>query len=238
MNNSLRWMGSKARSAAWLIGLFPQHTTYVEPFGGSGIVLQTKSPSRIEVWNDIDGELHNFYSTLRACEDDLVRAIELTPYSRREFFECHQALLHNEPADPVERARRFLVVMWQSYETAMRPTLTHRTQRSVHQRSSTCVDDFNSIPARLRQTAARFKNVQLDHRDALAVIEHYDTPETLFYCDPPYVQSTRSDDPRARYTHEYTEDDHVKLAEALHQCRGAVLISGYRSPLYSRMYKD
>lgn len=105
---ALRYHGGKFRIAQWIINQFPEHLCYVEPFGGGGSVLLRKSPAKIEVYNDLNGGVVNFFRVLRERPADLIAAIELTPYSRKEFIQAQ------EPCDdPLERARRFYVWSWQ-----------------------------------------------------------------------------------------------------------------------------
>lgn len=101
----LRYLGSKWRMAPKIIRHLPPHDNYVEPFGGSGAVLTQKVPVRTEVWNDLDGELVNLFSVLRGPRaGELIDAVRLTPYARREFKAAYEVAV-----DEVERARRLLV---------------------------------------------------------------------------------------------------------------------------------
>ena len=89
------------------------------------------------------------------------------------------------------------------------------------------------------KVAKRLKHILIECDDALQIIERYDTPDTLFYVDPPYVLSTRSTGgKRARYEYEMSDADHIVLAEKLHGLKGMVLLSGYDCPLYRNLYRD
>ena len=107
MKAVLRYLGGKNRYAREIIEHFPPHFCYLEPCGGSAGVLLNKAPSAVEIYNDLDGEVVNFFRVLRnGHSGELIDAIRLTPYSREE-------LNHARPVkDPVERARRFLVRSW------------------------------------------------------------------------------------------------------------------------------
>lgn len=107
---ALRYFGGKWRLAKWIISHFPAHNCYVEPYGGGGSVLLRKEPSPFEVYNDLDSGLVSFFRLLRERPEDLIRAIELTPYSREEFMRAYE---HSE--DPLESARRLFVRSWQGY---------------------------------------------------------------------------------------------------------------------------
>lgn len=230
---ALRYHGAKWRLADWLIGHFPPHVCYVEPFvGGAGVFLR-KPPSPLEVLNDADGEIVNFWRVLRDQPQDLIRAIDLTPFSRCELEDA------KEPTDdPVERARRFYVLSWQCIHGVPKASTSGwRLMRSLDTRSLPPVGEW-SRTAHLWGIASRLKMAQIEDADALTVIPRYDTPETVTYCDPPYTSDTRSTRWRhVAYGHEMTEDDHRRLAEVLRACKGAVLLSGYDSPLYQDLYR-
>src|SRR5271168_1781847 len=102
----LNFFGSKTKLAPQIVRHFPPHLTYVEPFGGSAAVLFAKEPAKVEVYNDIDGELVNFFRVLRHPQlcGKLRVVAENTLYARSEF-----ELAKQKCADPVEAARRFLV---------------------------------------------------------------------------------------------------------------------------------
>ena len=83
---------------------------------------------------------------------------------------------------------------------------------------------------------ARLQRVQLESLPALQVIRKYDSAETLFYVDPPYMHSTRGDANGYRY--EMTDDEHAELADALKSCKGKVALSGYRNGKMDKMFKQ
>src|SRR5574343_303278 len=99
---ALRYFGGKFRLAPWIISQFPPHTVYVEPFGGGGSVLLRKLPAYHEVYNDLDGDVVNFFRVLREQPDELLRAIDLTPYSREEQRQAFDA---NDEPSSLDRAR-------------------------------------------------------------------------------------------------------------------------------------
>jgi DNA adenine methylase len=210
----------------------PAHRCYVEPFGAASILLR-KRPSVIEVLNDADQRLMRFFRTLREREAELVRAIDLTPYSRAEFEAAF------EPADdPVEDARRVYVLCWQGRSRGLGEWRTGWRYEITGNRVRRAVDDFRSdhLPA----VAQRLKSVQLECDQAAAVIARYDAPGTLHYLDPPYVWETRSkrtSKVSARYSAELDEDGHRALAAQLHGLAGMVVLSGYPSPLYADLYE-
>ena len=111
------YIGAKTKLLEWIYSFFPEHTTFVDVFGGTGVVTFNKIPSKNDVYNDINGRIVNFYSVLRDeySRQILQDLIALTPYSRKEFQDC------KEPVDdPIEDARRFYVRQNQSFSGTAR----------------------------------------------------------------------------------------------------------------------
>ena len=228
----LRYHGGKWKVAPWIIGHFPPHRIYVEVFGGGAGVLLRKWPSEVEVYNDVDGDVVNFFRVLREQPETLARLVSMTPYARAELESAW------EPCeDPVEQARRFLVRSWLSIGG---PTTQWRSGfRFRREKTRSLLERWNALPEIILSTAERLKRVIIEQADYRRILKRYDSPETLFYCDPPYHPDTRSQWGRFQkaYRFEFSEDDHRALAEALHAVRGMVVLSGYAHPLYERLYE-
>jgi DNA adenine methylase len=230
---ALRYFGGKWKLAPWIINQFPSHKIYVEPFGGGGSVLIRKPESFLEVYNDLNGDIVNFFKVLREQPNELIRAIELTPLSREEFIKSQI------PAeDPIERARRIYVLAWQGRGRVgiVEPGSWRNTTNTS--RSKTAAEDWDNVH-HLYIIAKRLKNVQLENDDYNTIIRRYDSVETLFYLDPPYLQHTRSKRWKENaYLHEFTQQQHEDLAQILHNIQGYAIISGYPSQLYDDLYRD
>ena len=228
----LRYHGGKWKVAPWIIGHFPPHRIYVEVFGGGAGVLLRKRPSEVEVYNDVDGDVVNFFRVLREQPETLARLVSMTPYARAELESAW------EPCeDPVEQARRFLVRSWLSIGG---PTTQWRSGfRFRRKKTRSLLERWNALPEIILSTAERLKRVIIEQADYRRILKRYDSPEALFYCDPPYHPDTRSQWGRFQkaYRFEFSEDDHRALAEALHAVRGMVVLSGYAHPLYERLYE-
>lgn len=226
----LRWTGSKWQLADWLISYFPPHDLYCEPYCGGAAIFFRKRPSKLEVLNDLNGDVVNFFTVLRTRRDELIEAVDLTPYALAEYE------LSYEPCDdPLERARRFYVLSRLSFGAYSGRKTGWRRQKNW-KRGTSVTQEFKRLEG-LLMAADRLKDAQIECDDALKIIRHYDSPKALFYVDPPYVLSSRSQGKkRRRYTHEMADSDHEALADALHQVKGMVLLSGYDSPLYRRLY--
>lgn len=230
----LRYYGSKWRLAPWVISFFPPHRLYVEPFAGGAAVLLRKPESDLEVYNDADGAIVNFFRVLRERPDDLQRAIDLTPFA---WAEHNDALVHPDAGDELEQARRLYVRSWQS-RGGGRGDMRSGWRRAVDvTKGPRAVEEWNR-PDRLLAVAARLRRVQIECDDALAVIRRYDQPDALFYLDPPYLAETRGRWKHKGYAVEMTEADHAALAEVLHGVQGMAVISHYPCPQYNAWYAD
>lgn len=226
---ALRYYGGKWKIAPWIISYFPPHLNYVEPCGGGASVLLQKQPSRLETYNDLDGDVVNFFRVLRDDKEALLEKIHLTPWARDEYDYCLQ------PADePIERARRFYCISFMSFNGALtRSKSTYGWRSTTDYRSrSPAVYDIQSND--LWSIAERMASVQIENKDWREVVDRYDNDQTLIYIDPPYIESERAK--RNRYTHEWTDRDHIAAAAVLSMCKGFVIVSGYDSPLYSSLY--
>ena len=230
---ALRYYGGKWKLAPWIISHFPAHKNYVEPCGGAASVLLQKPRSPLETYNDLDGNVVNFFAVLRDKPHELIEKIWLTPWARHEYENAY------EPHDcAVERARRFYTACWMSitptFNDSWRPNrrnvrfLLNNDKGSVSQLNAHEVDHLYVI-------AERLLRVQIENDPYQSVIIRYDTPDTLFYFDPPYVIDTRAES--NVYSYEWTDADHAVAADILRTCAGYVVVSGYACPLYTELYE-
>lgn len=225
----VRYHGGKWMLAPWIIGHFPPHRCYVEPFGGGGSVLLRKPRSYAEVYNDLDGEIVNLFTVAREQGEQLAKLCELTPFARVEFAQSYQP-----SPDPLEQARRTLARSFMGFGSNAHNKATGFRANS-NRSGTTPSHDWMNYPDCLRITVQRLRGVVIENRDALVCMKQHDAPETLHYADPPYVFSTRSDG-HGDYSHEMTDADHQTLASALRELTGMVVLSGYRCDLYDSLY--
>lgn len=223
------YFGGKTAIAGRIVGLLPPHRHYVEPFAGSLAVLFAKRPASVETVNDIDDRLMTFWRVLRDRPTDLIRACSMTPHSRGEYQASYE-----ESPDDLESARRTWVTLTQGRAGTFRPT-GWRYQIDPVGRSGSMPTDLAGYVSRMESLARRLHAVSLENRPALDLIKDYGAFEqVLIYVDPPYLGTTRNS---TNYRHEMQgQEDHESLAVALRTCRAAVVLSGYRSPLYAELY--
>lgn len=232
------WYGGKYSHLNWLLPLLPECHHYCEPFAGSAAVLLNRKPSPVETYNDVDGEVANFFRVLRDYKDDLIYKIGMTPFSREEFQEAIETN-GDKSIDEIERARRFFIRARQ-VRTGLAQTATNGRWANCLKTSRAgmagAVSRWLGSVQGLEFIASRLLRVQIENDDALAVIKRYDSYKTLFYCDPPYPHEARGD--TNAYEYEMTDKEHIKLSELLHSIKGKVAISGYHCNLMDSLYRD
>ncbi len=229
------WYGGKFSHLKWLLPLLPRCLHYVEPYGGSAAVLLNRQPSPLETYNDLDGEVINFFRVLRAQKGELIEAISLTPFSRAEYLESIQS---SEGCSDLERAKRFYVRTRQSFfglSQSGSPGRWAYCKTDSRRGMSGSVSRYLGGIENLAWVAGRLKTVQIECSSAREVLERYDGPGTLFYLDPPYPHESRCDK-GAFGSFEMSSDEHAELAEVLHGLEGKVAISGYRCPMMDGLY--
>lgn len=232
---ALRYLGGKWKLAPWIIGHFPAHRLYVEPFGGAASVLLRKPRAFSEVYNDLDDEVVNLFTVLRGpLAHKLIQAVALTAYSRTEYEGAFEVT-----DDPVEKARRLVVrsFMGHGSNSFNINRVTGFRAALVNGDRALPALDWSSLPASLQQVAERFVGVVIERRPALQVIDRYDVPDCLIYADPPYLHDTRSGKRKGEglycaYVHEMTDADHHALLARLQACTAMVVLSGYPSDFY------
>jgi DNA adenine methylase len=224
----LPYMGGKQRMVTRLIPLIPQHTSYVEVFGGGAALLLNKPPSQLEVYNHIDGEVVNLFEVVRDRPDDFVKRAEFLVYSR-ELNERWKADLKEGkvPEDLVERALRFWYLMRSSF--AAHPykgwAFCETAERSRPQAMWNALADLKVIHERL-------KLVEIDHLDFQECIKNRDSPETFFFLDPPYL------DAEEYRLGGFSLADHERLLKTLQECQGKWLMTTGDHPDIRRLFSQ
>ena len=222
----LKYPGAKWRLASWIISFFPEHLHYVEPYCGSAAIFFSKTPSVHEVLNDKSANIVNLFRVIRTRSDELIDAIEMTPWSEEEY-----ALAEDDctDGDELEQARLFLVRCWQMHGTQLGKSSNGWRHNGLNGHAYP-TRLWNKLPERLLAVVQRLKQAEIRNRDALEVIEYYNAPDTLLYVDPPYILSTRLSE--GHYEYEMTDDQHVQMLEVLNRHTGPVVLSGYPHSIY------
>lgn len=224
------WYGSKYTQVSWLLDMLPQTERYVEPFGGSGVVIVNKEPAEIETFNDINSSIINFFDVIRERPDEFEQKLIRTPHSR----EMYKRSVEEDPDEEMTKALYFLVRVGQSFGGAEgkgwgRSIGTSR--RGMAQRAAA----WESRKEQVMEVAERMRRVQIENTDALDLIKDHDHPDCTFYCDPPYPEESR--DTTGHYKYEFSNKEHRRLHKTLESCEGNVALSGYSCDLLDDLYE-
>lgn len=229
---AIRYPGAKWMLGPWIVSHLPIEASeaYTEAFGGSAGVLIQKPRQKIETYNDLSGDVVNFFQVLRDHTDELLRLLNLTPYARAEY---ELSKLPKDGLTNLERARRTFVHHWMAISGGRKSAGGWRVVKTRDGRRTTPASDMVNID-HLYTIAARFRGVQIEQIPAGDLLTRYDTRGTLHYVDPPYLAETRTE--KNLYRHELKSDDeHAGLLELLLGLKGMVVLSGYRCRIYEEM---
>ena len=229
---ALRYYGGGWTRAKWTLGFIPKsHNTWVDLCVGAGSISVLKDPVPMEIVNDKDDRTVNFLRQLRDNENRLIELIHLTPWAEAEMRYCL-----NVSSDPLEDARRFFAMCWMTVHGGPNgDRASFRYQKSIDGRfTPPAFDVINRND--LFVFSARIKSWHIFSRDAIELIKKYgDNPDAALYFDPPYLQEKRAR--KQGYTHEVSPGWHRLAAYWLRQTKGYVVVAGYRSRLYERIYE-
>ncbi len=228
MPSVINYAGEKNALAPTLKLLVPPHRVYVEPFGGAANLLLVKPPSPIEVYNDINPDLVNLFTVLSDREKFFrwLHLLLLTLYSREEFGTLLQA---PSLTTPEEKAWRTFVTYRQSFGGIGGGSWGFCVADSVMGMSGGPYRWLVGLTI-LPRHAKRCRNLIILNKDFREVLQEWDSPDTFFYCDPPYIHETVT----ANYYGDYdmSLQDHQDLVQMLLNCRGKVMLSGYQHETY------
>jgi DNA adenine methylase len=233
MRPAIKWYGGKRYLADWIVGHFPRHRIYLEPFGGGASVLLSKPPVEVETYNDIDLRLTRFFRVLRDHGDDFIKKVSLIPYSQIEFETAREYPL---TAGDLEKAICDFV-RWRQSFAGKGQSWSYTTGRARGGMAGDVNAWWTAIDS-LPRVIDRIRRVQFICQSAFEAIPRFDHEEGLIYCDPPYLHETRCQQSTNVYHAEMSNQEHRELAALLSRCKASVVLSGYDSPLYREMYGD
>ena len=223
------YYGAKQRLASRIVGKLPPHNAWVEAFCGSAALTLAKRPVQIEVINDINGEVVNFFRQLRNNSSEMCKLLRFTPYAREELSKARSP--EAELTD-LERARRFFVAAMMAINGSFGKALggfsfsNSYTRRNMEAR----VSRWKAMPDYLELVAERLSQVRIENKDAIVLFSDFiNRPATLVYFDPPYLT-----DRTQGYDHDQcSEEYHERLLNAAIKAKCMVFLSGYENDLYN-----
>jgi DNA adenine methylase len=221
MVGPLAYLGGKNRIARKIISLIPEHICYIEPFCGGAQVFFHKEPSKVELLNDLSGDIFNFLRVCQIHHEELVRHLRYCIASRR-WFELFEKTPPETLTD-VQRAARFFFLQKNCYGGLI-----------VRQNFAASVQDASNynpeaLPELIRRAHERLMHVELENLPYQEILRKYDRPFTFFYLDPPYWK-------RPYYKFNFLEKDFMEMAERLKTLKGKFLLSLNDVPEIRRIF--
>lgn len=202
----IAWPGGKTRMLKYILPLIPEHVTYCEPFFGGGAVFFARNPSHNEVINDVNGDLVAFMRNAKKHLDPLLDEMDLVMNSRQEF----EDYLAQPGLTEIERAARWFIRhrlsfggMGKTFAVSRTHSLPSRSQRLLA----------------IRSMSHRLDRTTIEHRDWSRVLELYDSPDTFFFMDPPYIDAGG-----AAYAG-WSEHEIVRFAQAVQALQGKWMVT-------------
>lgn len=231
MDSPLNWAGGKSQSVKTLIELMPEHDCYVECFFGAGWLFYGKEPSKIEVVNDINSELINFYRVIQRSPDKFLERGKYEMYSRELYYEYLNDFYSGKHSklDNIEKAFRFFCLIKEAFASKFSGGWGYGSVRN------NAVAFFNEFKI-IDDISKRLKNVQIDNRDFEDVIKGYDNERVLFYNDPPYFASDNADYYFRSVDSKFTAYDHQRLYQCLKNIKGKFILTYDNHPWVRERY--
>jgi len=227
MKTPITYYGGKQTMVKILLSLIPPHQLYCEPFFGGGALFFAKLKSETEVINDKNGEVINFYKVVQTKFPALEKEIRSTLHSRELFKNARVVYEHPDMFSDVKRGWAFWTLTNQGFAgmvTSWGFGKTNAKEVSLARKRKNFSKEY----------ARRLQAVQIEHNDAIKVIDRCDTKDTFFYVDPPYFNSDQG------HYEGYREEDYIRLLDKLKTIKGKFLLSSYPSKIlttYIRKYK-
>lgn len=220
MKTPTSYYGGKQNLVKTILPLLPKHTTYVEPFVGGGAIFWAKNRSEVEVINDYNRELVNFYECVQNDFVDLEKMIRISLHSRSLHNDA--TVIYNSPHmfTRTKRAWAVWVLAAQSFSSMLDGTWGYdKIKGSTSQKIKSKRDSFTL------DLSIRLQNVQIECTDALRVIRNRDYADAFHYCDPPYFNSD------CGHYDGYSKEDFKALLNLLSNVEGKFLLSSYPSDI-------
>ncbi len=221
------YYGGKQNLVTTILPLIPKHTLYAEVFVGGGAIFWSKPKSEVEVINDTNRELINFYEVVQNEFVELEKMIRISIHSRSLHRDAD--VIYNNPHmfTRIQRAWSVWVLAAQSFSSMLNGSWGYdKSKGTTSQKITNKRNDFTL------DYAIRMQNVQVECTDALRIIRSRDFKDAFFYCDPPYYNSD------CGHYDGYTIEDFEMLLKTLSDIKGKFLMSSYPSEILKKYTKD
>jgi DNA adenine methylase len=224
MKTPITYYGGKQTMIKYLLSLIPPHKLYCEPFLGGGALFFAKPKSEVEVINDLNGEVVNFFRVAKKDFSELQKEVQSTPHSRELYKKAMIIYQHPDMFSDIKRAWAFWILTNQGFSARI-GSWAFGKDCSIERNQARKRDEFS------KEYADRLRMVQIEHNDALKVIDRCDDKDTFFYLDPPYINTNQG------HYDGYTEADYIKLLERLGKVKAKFLLSSFPSSILTKYIK-
>jgi len=207
--------GGKGKHADWIISHMADHNRYIEPFCGSAAVFFNKPRVKMEVLNDIDGNIVHFFKTLRNKPESIISYLEKQPFSFQDYQRIENSYYSSDfPQDDVQRAAEFYFLRYSQFGAGLRANNGFARQgKSLRSQAKA----FKYSLENTEKVAHRLKDALIESREFDWVLNYYDHEDALFYCDPPYRGTENKYATRMM--------DHDRLLDLLKGLKGRFILS-------------
>ena len=230
------YYGGKYYHIDFIAKFFPPHQSishFIDVYGGSGTVILNVGPYEKETYNDLNADLARFFRVLKNDLKKLINSLELTLYSREEY---RQAINQEIDISDVEFARRFYILAIQSFNGRIVNPAWRFSKQDHNHRMARPISDWLGSVNKLPIISKRFERINIESMLALDIIDKYNSSDSFFYIDPPYVSDSRAG--VGQYgQYEMDDNDHRELAYILNNIEGKSVVSGYKNHLYDELFK-
>ena len=230
IRSPFKWVGGKSKLRNTIISMLPPHECYVEVFAGAAWVLLGKQPSKVEVLNDIDGEIINFFTVVKERPEELIASFEWDLVSREEF----KRLRDTDPTslDPVARAHRFYYLIMGGWGGELH---SPRFQTSISDRGhgNRLIGALKNLQERIMPVHKRLRTVIIEQLDWSECMDRYDDERAVMYLDPPYPGNN------CNYRFNLREwKDHEEIAQRMRRANAKLLLTTYDLPELRDLFAD
>jgi len=226
LKSPIKWVGGKSKLINTLIPLIPKHKCYVEVFGGAGWLLFGKEPSSVEILNDFDSNLMNFWAIVKNAPDQFIRSFDYTLVSRETFNEYKRKYKENDFGDSIEKAHVFYYLVNAGFASDMKnPVFGTKCQSRNGLR-------LEEIDKTIPQAHKRLQKVTIENKSFEGLFKIYDSPDTFFYLDSPYRNT------KQYAVGNFIDEKYQLLADCCKRAKGKWLYTINDDKYIRKLFKD
>ena len=226
MKSPISWIGGKSKMVNKLLPIIPKHKCYVEVFGGAGWLLFAKEPSTVEILNDFDSNLMNFWSVVKNNPDQFIDSFEYVLVSRETFDAYKQKYKNNEYKDAIEKAHIFYYLVEAGFASDMKsPVFGTKCQSKSRLR-------IGKVDKSISQAYKRLQSVTIENKSFEKLFKIYDSPDTFYYLDSPYRNT------KQYAVGKFTDEQYKSLADCCKKSKGKWLYTINDDPYIRELFKD